>query len=84
MRSYDLCLFEISDPRASRCWDFSTRDFGGCQIVDLLPPLLAEAIYPSEEDARTFEEDDEAWFAFLGSDAFRHVCDALLRESHDQ
>ncbi len=84
VRSYDLCLFEISDPRASRYWEVRTREFGDRQIVDLLPPPLADAIYPSEGDARTFEEADEAWSAFLGSDEFRHLCDALQRESEDQ
>ncbi len=80
-KAYDLCLFEVTDPRVSRYWQVRALQFGGRQIVELLPPALFEALSTTDNDERSAEEQDETYFAFLESDAFEHIC-ALLRDEY--
>jgi hypothetical protein len=84
LRRYDLALFTITDPRASRYWEVGTREFNGRQIVEMMPPLLAGKLYlPAEagQVSSDSEDEDDAWFAFLDSAAFRRLCDLLQDES---
>ena len=81
--AYDLCLFEVIDPRASRYWEVRTVQFAGRQIVELLPPTLFDELSTTDDDERSSVEQDEAYFAYLDSDAFRHVCTLLRDEFAD-
>jgi hypothetical protein len=84
VRQYDLGLFTISDPRASRYWKVGVREFAGRQITEVLPPILADALYPrpdAGQAASSSEDEDDAWFEFLDSGAFRHLCGLLQDES---
>jgi hypothetical protein len=76
--TYDLCLFEIIDPRVSRYWEVHTVQFDGRQIVDVRPLALFGPLDITDDDERDWEKQEEAYDAFLNSDAFRDTC-ALLR-----
>jgi hypothetical protein len=76
----DLCLFEITDPRASRYWEVRTAQFDSRQIVELLPPYLSGILSIADEDERPTWEQDEGYFAALNSPEFRQVCELLQRE----
>jgi hypothetical protein len=72
---YDLCLFEVIDPRVSRYWEMCILEFDSRQIVELLPPTFPKATV----DALDHDAQDKAYIAFLASDAFRDTC-ALLKD----
>ncbi len=69
------CVFSRSPTRVSCYWQMRTLEFDGRQIVELLPPVLLAASFAK----LSLDEQDEAYFAFLASDAFKDTC-ALLRD----
>jgi hypothetical protein len=84
VRQYDLGLFTITDPRVSRYWKVGVREFAGRQITEVLPPILADALYPRADAGpanSSSEDEDDAWFGFLDSAVFRHLCGLLQDES---
>jgi hypothetical protein len=84
VRQYDLGLFTITDPWVSRYWKVGVREFAGRQMAEVLPPLLADALYPravAEHVSSSSEDEDDAWFAFLDSAAFRRLCSLLQDET---
>lgn len=80
---YDMCLFEVTDPRASRYWEVSILLFGGRQITELAPPVPVGAFYRRNDETCSPEEQDEDYFAFLGSSSFAQVCELLQGEYPD-
>jgi hypothetical protein len=76
----DLCLFAITDPRASRYWEVRTAQFDNRQIVELLPPHLSGILSIADEDERPTWEQDKSFFAALSSSEFRQVCELLQSE----
>ena len=80
VRHYDLRLFTITDPRASHYWEAPTRQFAGGEIVDVLPPTLANEFYPHADAELDSQGEDDAWFAFPGWEMFKRLRDSLAAE----
>jgi hypothetical protein len=78
--SYDLCLFEITDPRPSRYWRVQARRDEAGERVTLYPPGLLDPTTIAEDDPRNGEELDEAWFAYLASDEYERIWTMLQDE----
>jgi hypothetical protein len=80
IESYELCLFEITDPRPSRYWRVQARHDEAGESVTLYPLGLLEAMTIAEDDPRNAEELDVAWFAYLASGEYERIWNML----HDE